>query len=263
MRIFIVSFYFSDALQTMKYFLSISLLLASAVSFGQKTSSEIIYEVPQGKKGIKTFAKLIKADSNNAELYWRRGYEYYRTNQYSLAIPDFSKAILKDSTFNHAEVLADRGLSKEMLGMFDDAVMDFSKAISYSYTQDTTIPQGLEKYYYHRGRTKFKLGDTANAILDLDSSLTFWNFHFYARKLRAMLFAMSGQYQKAMDDYSFLLTKWQGGGMDFPVAKEYAIDYYWRAKTKQALDNNSYLKDLEIAEKLKYKKFSYADMRGL
>ena len=246
----------------MKYFLFIS-LLAATVSFGQKTSSEVIYDVPQGKKGIKGFTKLIKVDSNNAELYWRRGYEYYRTNQYNQAIPDFSKALLKDSVFNHAEVLADRGLSKEMLGMLDDAVKDFSKAIAYSYTQDTTIPQGLDKYYYHRGRTKVKLGDTTNAILDLDSSLIFWNFHYYARKLRAMLFAMSGQYQKAMDDYSFLLTKWQGGGMDFSVDKEYAIDYYWRAKTKQALGDNSYLKDLEIAEKLKYEKFTYADLRGL
>ena len=247
----------------MKYFLLISFLLAATVSFGQKTSSEVIYEVPQGKKGIKGFTKLIKVDSNNAELYWRRGYEYYRTKKYTLAISDFSKAISKDSTFNHAEVLADRGLSKEMLGMLDDAVMDFSKAIAYSYTQDTTIPQGLDKYYYHRGRTKFKLGDTTNAILDLDSSLRFWDFHYYARKLRAMLFAMSGQYQKAMDDYSFLLTKWQGGGMDFSVIKEYAIDYYWRAKTKQALGDNSYLKDLEIAEKLKYEKFRYNDLRGL
>ncbi len=247
----------------MKRYLVIFFLLSADILFGQNTSWEVIYEIPQGKKGIKGFTRLIKADSNNAELYWRRGYEYYRTNQYNLALPDFNKAILKDSSFNHGKVLSDRGLSKEMLGMLDDAIMDFSKAIAYSYTQDTTIPQGLESYYYHRGRTKFKSGDTANAILDLDSSLTFWNFHYYARKLRAMLFTMTGQYKMAMDDYSFLQTKWQGGGLDFSIDSEYAIDYYWRAKTKQALGDNSYLKDLEMAKKLKYQKFKPADLRGL
>jgi tetratricopeptide (TPR) repeat protein len=247
----------------MRFYLTFYSLLFVAVSFGQKTSWETIYDVPQGKKGVKRFTKLIEVDSNNAELYWRRGYEYYRTKQYSLALPDFTKAISKDSTFNHSDVLADRGLSEEMLGMFDDAITDFSKAIAYSYTQDTTIPQGLDKYYYHRGRTKFKVGDTANAILNLDSSLKFWNFHYYARKLRAMLFAMTGQYQKAMDDYDFLLNKWQGGGMDFSIDSEYAIDYYWRGITKQKLGDDGYLKDLAIAEKLKYQKFKTTDLRGL
>ena len=247
----------------MKIHLLILYLLTFSVAFGQKTISDILQEVPQGKNGIRQFTKFIKSDSNIAEAYWRRGYEYYRTNQYSLALLDFTKAISKDSTFNHSNVLEDKGLAEEMLGMYNDARNDFTKAISYAYTQDTTIPQGLDKYYYHRGRTKFKLGDTLNAILDLDSSLKFWDFHFYARKLRAMLFAVTGQYQKAMDDYNFLLNKWQGGGMDFSIDAEYAIDYYWRAMTKQKIGDKSYLKDLEIAEKLKYKKFKITDLRGI
>jgi tetratricopeptide (TPR) repeat protein len=246
----------------MKFFLIIIPFLSAILSYGQKTSWEAIYDVPQGKKGIKRFAKLIQADSNNAKLYWRRGYEYYRTNQYSLAIPDFSKSISKDSTFNHSNVLADRGLAKEMLGMYNEAIIDFSQAISYSFTQDTTISQGFEKYYYHRGRTKFKLGDTLSGIKDLDSSLIWWPQHYYARKLRAMLLASIGQYQNAMDDYNFLLYQWNGNG-DFSVYKEYAIDFYWRARTKQELGDDSYTKDLEVAEKLKYKNFRPTDLRGL
>lgn len=237
----------------MKSFLSIALFLVSSVFYGQTTSWEAIYEVPQGKKGIKGFTKLLKTDSNNAELYWRRGYEYYRTNQYSLAIGDFNKAIYKDSTFNHANVLADRGIAKEMLGMFNEAIVDFSQAIAYSFTQDTTIPQGFEKYYYGRGRTKFKLGDTLNGIKDLDSSLKWWPQSYHARKLRARLLASTGQYHEAMDDYNFLLYKWNGNG-EFSMEKEYAIDFYWRARAKQELGDSSYLTDLEVAKKLKYKK---------
>ena len=254
---------FLDTLLTLiKRFLIILSFLSATISYGQKTGWEAIYDVPQGKKGIKGFTKLLRADSNNAELYWRRGYEYYRTNQYSLAIPDFTKAITKDSTFNHSNVLADRGLAKEMLGMYNDAIIDFSQAIAYSFTQDTTIPQGFEKYYYHRGRTKFKLGDTLNAIKDLDSSLVWLPQSYYSRKLRAMLLASTAQYQKAMEDYNFLLYKWNGNG-EFSEGKEYAIDFYWRARTKQELGDSSYLKDLTMSEKLRYKTFKATDLRGL
>jgi tetratricopeptide (TPR) repeat protein len=237
-----------------KHCIIISFLFSFISVCGQTIDWEVMYEVPQGKKGIKGFTKLMKIDSNKAELYWRRGYEYFRTKQYNLAILDYNKTILKDSSFNYAQVLADRGLSKEMLGMFEDAISDFSKAIAYSFTQDTSIPQGFEKYYSYRGRIKFRLGDTTNAILDLDSSLNWWPQFYHARKFRAMLLAATGQYQKAMDDYNFLLHKWQGNG-EFSLTKEYAINFYWRAITKQNLGDKTYLSDMENAEKLKYRKF--------
>lgn len=247
----------------MKYYLIIFPFFSVIQALGQHTSWEAIYEVPQGKKGIQGFTKLLKNDSGNAELYWRRGYEHYRINQYNAAVPDFDSAIAKNSRFNFANVVSDRGLAKEMLGRYNEAIIDFSQAIAYSYAQDTTIPQGLDKFYYHRGRAKFKLGDTLQAISDLDSSLVFWDFHYYARKLRAMLLAMTGQYQKAMDDYVFLVKTWQGGGIEMPVDNEYAIDYYWRAKTKQALGDAGYRKDMTIAQKLRYTKFKITDLRGL
>jgi len=48
-------------------------LLTFSVSFGQKTISDLLQEVPQGQKGIRQFTKIIKSDSNIAEAYWRRG----------------------------------------------------------------------------------------------------------------------------------------------------------------------------------------------
>lgn len=245
----------------MRHLLTILSFLLATLTYGQTTSWEAIYDVPQGKKGIKGFTKLLQTDSNNAELYWRRGYEYYRTNQYRHAIFDFNKAILKDSTFNHSNVLADRGLAKEMLGMYNEAITDFTAAIAYAFTQDTTIPQGHEKYYYHRARTKFKLGDTLNAIIDLDSALVWWTQFYHARKLRAMLLASTGEYNKAMDDYNFLLYKWNGNG-EFSMTKEYAIDFYWRGVTKQKLGDSTYLTDLVAAEKLKYRNFKVTDLSG-
>ena len=90
----------------MKITLTILLYLSIPPAFGQKSINDLLEKTPQGRKGIRHFTKIIKLDSNVAEAYWRRGYEYYRTHQYRLAVPDFSKAILKDSTFNHATVLA-------------------------------------------------------------------------------------------------------------------------------------------------------------
>jgi tetratricopeptide (TPR) repeat protein len=127
----------------MKGHIIILLLFSVTSAFGQKTVRDLLDEMPQGRTGIKQYTKVIKLDSNNAEAYWRRGYEYYRTNQYTLAITDFTKSISKDSNFNHSNVLADRGLAEEMLGMYNEAITDFSQAITYSFTQDTTIPQGF------------------------------------------------------------------------------------------------------------------------
>jgi hypothetical protein len=45
------------------------------------------------------------------------------------------------------------------------------------------------------------------------------------------------------------LYKWNGNG-EFPIDKEYAIDFYWRARAKQELGDSSYLKDLEAAKKI-------------
>ena len=65
-----------------------------------------------------------------------------------------------------------------------------------------------------------------------------------------------------MDDYNFLLYRWNGNG-DFSFNKEYAIGFYGRARVKQELGDSSYLKDLEIVEKLKYKQFKQIELRGL
>jgi tetratricopeptide (TPR) repeat protein len=197
---------------------------------------------------IVIYTSVINLDSNNAEAFWRRGNEFYRTKRYREALSDLNKSLEVDSNFSYSQVISDRGQTKEVLSLYQDAITDFTRAINLSLTKDTSIPQGLEGYYYNRGRVKLKIGDTTAALIDLDSAIHFWSSHHFAIKRRAMVNCALGNYEEAMNDYKLLMK--QGG--DFPDDEEWAADFYYRAIAKKHTGNKSYKKDLKKAEKYKY-----------
>jgi tetratricopeptide (TPR) repeat protein len=197
---------------------------------------------------IALFTQAIKFDSNNAEAYWRRGDAYYRTRRYDLALEDLNKSWQVDSNFSYSQVISDRGQAKDMLSRYEDAISDFTKAINHSLKMDTTIPQGLEKYYYNRASCKLEIGDTILALSDIDSAIHFWSSHHYAIKRRAKVLTALRKYKEAMLDYDRLMK--QGG--DFPDDEEWAADFYYRAIAKQKTGRKDYSRDYKIAKKYGY-----------
>jgi tetratricopeptide (TPR) repeat protein len=248
----------------MKFSFPLLLAFLSLIASGQKTVEELLYDGFQegGKKGIRIFTKVIKLDSNNAEAYWRRGDEYYRLKKYDLALKDINKSLQADSAFSYAQVISDRGQTKEMLHDYINASIDFTKAINFALKQDTTIPQSLEEYYYHRGRVKLKSLDTASALIDLDSAIYFWQSHHFARKLRAKVNTALGNYKLAMGDYNYMLNK-KNGDSDFPYNKEWAADFYYRGIAKQHTGDNTYQTDLNKAKKFRYYPGKVIYIKGL
>jgi len=227
---------------------------AKNIAIQRKTDPTIIQQLLDSAfqedcyTAIAIYTKVILLDSNNAEAFWRRGDEYYRTRKYKEALMDLNMSLQIDSNFSYSQVISDRGQTKEMLDDYIDAVKDFTQAINRSLNMDTTIPQGLEKYYYNRANTKLKLGDTTSALVDLDLAIHFWGSHHFAIKRRAQVNTALGNYEKAMKDYHLLMK--QGG--DFPNNEEWSADFYYRAIAKKNTGNKTYKKDLKIAEKYKY-----------
>jgi tetratricopeptide (TPR) repeat protein len=248
----------------MKILLLTLFSLLTLSSIGQKTAEELLADGFQerGKKAIRLFTKAIKIDSNNAKAYWRRGDEYYRMKKYEMALKDLNKSLQVDSTFSFGQIISDRGQTFEMLHDYANAISDFTKAINYALQQDTTIPQSLEQYYYHRGRTKLKFSDTASAMRDLDSAIYFWQSHHFARALRAKTNCILGNYSAAMADYNYMLKK-DFAGMDFPIDKEYSADFYYRGITKQHLGDSTYIDDLNIAKQFHYYPGKIIYVKGL
>lgn len=197
---------------------------------------------------IAVYTTAIMLDSNNAEAFWRRGNELYRTKRYDEALSDLNRSLEIDPNFSYSQVISDRGQTKEMLSLYQEAISDFTKAINLALSKDTTIPQGLEKYYYNRANTKLKLGDTTSALTDLDSAIRFWSSHHYAIKRRAEVTSALGNYTEAMKDYRLLMQ--QNG--DFPDDEEWAADFYYRGVAKKHTGDKTYKKDFKKAEKYKY-----------
>ncbi len=197
---------------------------------------------------IAIYTHVLSLDPNNAEAYWRRGDWYYRKEMYKEALSDLNRSMQVDSNFSYGQVIADRGLIKDRLQIYQEALADFTQAINFALSQDTSIPQGLENYYYYRGNTKLHIGDTSSALHDIDSAIYFWNYHHFALKRKAKVNTALGNYEEAMKDYD-LLMKHSG---DFPDDDEWASDFYYRAIAKQKTGRNNYSMDFNTAKKYNY-----------
>lgn len=228
-------------------------LLVPFLSLGQRTTRDLLDAgfQEEGHKAIRLFTQALAQDSTSAEAYWRRGDAYYRLKKYAVALADFQHSLRVDSTFSYGQVISDRGQTYEMLHDYPAAIRDFTRAITYATAQDPSLPQGLEQYYYHRGRTRLKNRDTTAALLDLDSALHHYQRHYDARTLRARTYCQQGSYQAALADYTYLFPQ-AYPNQDFPLKPESAADFYYRGIAKRHVGDSTYQRDLAIAKRFRY-----------
>lgn len=228
-------------------------LLMPFLSLGQRTTRDLLDAgfQEEGHKAIRLFTQALAQDSTSAEAYWRRGNVYYRLKKYTLALADLQHSLRVDSTFSYGQVISDRGQTYEMLHDYLAAIRDFTHAITYATAQNPSLPQGLEQYYYHRGRTSLKNRDTTAALVDLDSALHHYQRHYDARTLRARIYCQRGSYQAALADYTYLFRQ-AYPDQDFPLEPESAADFYYRGIAKQHVGDSTYQRDLAIAKRFRY-----------
>ncbi len=215
-----------------------------------------------GQKAIRLCTRALTLDSANAEAYWRRGDEYYTLKKYTLALADLQHSLRADSLFSYGQVVSSRGQTYEMLGNYPAAIQDFTRAITYANSQDRSLPQGLDAYYYNRGRASWKHRDTLSALIDLDSALQHYSRHYYARTLRARIHCQQGKYQAAMADYTYLFQQ-AYPELDFDLDPESAADFYYRGIAKQHLGDSTHARDLAIARRYHYFPGKQIYLKGL
>lgn len=229
----------------MKHLHLILIFFHSLSVIGQVTKQEI------SSFDIKSLTKLIKKDTNNAEAYWRRGYQYADLKKYDLALKDVNKSLQIDSNFSYGQVIEDRGLIYQGMNQDSNAILDFTNAISFILTDSLKFYHGIERNYYYRAQVELKLKDTTSSLIDLDSAVIYWNQYFWPRLLRAQINTIRENYQLAMEDYNFLTDYY--GPANFPENDEFAESfYYFRSIAKKYTGDKSYIKDEEIATKFKH-----------
>lgn len=194
-----------------------------------------------GKKAIRLYSKAISKDKSNVEGYWRRGDEYYKMKRYVNAIVDFNKAISIDSAYNEGYLFGDRGLCKEATANYPEAIEDYTMALRLCKTTEPSTPR--ENFYFYRARTRLKNGDTAFAMLDVDSALYYWSSFPRARYMKGRFLVMKGQYNEAeqyfkgspdpsyADDKEFIDDVFYYGLLKFKTGDS-SYCQYWRAAAK-------------------------------
>lgn len=110
------------------------LLMESAVEMGQAQNDVFILEQLTNVYGIKgdwqavvNVLSLTIADSPYATAYYKRGYAYYRLEQYEEALADFDRALEIVST--EPNYLLARARTCFQLGMFEEGQLDINVVI--------------------------------------------------------------------------------------------------------------------------------------
>lgn len=80
---------------------------------------------------ITDFTKALEIDSSRSEIYFDRGRAYVKTSEFEKAISDFDVFISKNEKF--AEAYYYRGLAKLELDQKEDGCKDFKKAYSLGF----------------------------------------------------------------------------------------------------------------------------------
>lgn len=199
-----------------------------------------------GAKAVRLYTNAISKDKNNVEAYWRRGNEFYKMKQYDKSIADFDKAISLEPSFNNGYLFGDRGNTKEAMNDLKGAIEDYTTALRLCKTTEPSTPR--ENFYFYRGRTNLKLGDTTSAIIDTDSALFYWNTFPRARYQKARLLVMEGKYEEAIPYYK--------GGLDPSSAdeKEFIDDVFFLGLLKFKTGDTTYCNYWKAAAKNNYQK---------
>ena len=155
-----------------------------------KSTIKQISSTPQVK--IKT-AKIDKEQfSNDAMVYFDRGKEYYKNQQYTKAIQDFTHAI--DLNPNFIEAHNYRGFTYLHHQEYIKAIQDFTKAID--------LQPIAPKSYFSRGSTYNRLKQYTEAIRDFTQAIHLDTNYVEAYDSRALTYVTIGEYTRAIQDYT-------------------------------------------------------------
>ena len=162
---------------------------------------------------ILNFSKAMEIDKNFYEAYAWRGKAYFETEQFNLAIKDLTKVIELTPLFYNLNPFFYRGNCKMKLKDFDGAIEDFGNAINYGKIGN--------KFDIHlnRGIVYFEIENYIKSIEDFDNAIklgsnSYYKKHQYDKIGFANAFYCRGAAKKEIEDLN-------GAILDFSEAIKY------------------------------------------
>lgn len=130
--------------------------------------------------------------NDNAEFYYRQGYDYIDTEQYQTALISLQKAIDLDPTM--AKAYNEMGYCYNMLGQFDQGITACSMAMGYNIA--------LASAYSNRAYAYEQIGYMENAIRDYTRAIDYGLKRASEFNSRGSLFLETEQFNEALYDFN-------------------------------------------------------------
>lgn len=169
--------------------------------------------------------------NDNAQFYYRQGYDYVETAQYEAAIVSLQKAVEMEP--NMAKAYNEIGYSYNMLGQFEKGIEACSMAMGYDVD--------LASAYSNRAYAYQQTGRTENAIRDYTRAINYGLKRASEYYSRGSLYMETSQYNEALYDFNQAIVL----EPDFaPSYYNRSVLYFNAGKTELAAA------DIELAMKL-------------
>ena len=149
----------------------------------------------QYQGAVDTFSRLIEKAPSHADAYKNRGVAYMKLEQFDAAIADFERA---------------RELFPELRGLYSNLGVawyykkDYEKAID-NYNIEIEMDPGNSVAWFNRALCQAELGRDAEALKDLEKTLTLTPDFYWALCYKGDLLARTGETQKAVAAYESAL----------------------------------------------------------
>lgn len=140
------------------------------------------FDLAEYEEAIKDFSTIIKLIPTDSRTYFLRAASYNALEKYTLALNDYTLAILADPS---SDSYYKRGVFFLGINYYDKANFDFSMAVK--------LNENNAFAYFYRGTTSLLLGKYNDAIIDFNNALRFDAFDFDA------LVGLALTYQKMND----------------------------------------------------------------
>lgn len=136
--------------------LSTIIASASICAFSQKG-----LDAPMTKAVMNVYQQLLEEDPTDYETYYRRACEYYKHNQYNLALSDINNALKytpESETIMRIEQLTLRANIYQMTDCLEEALLDLNNAYALDPTSYVTL--------YQKANLEYQLGKYTDAKAD-------------------------------------------------------------------------------------------------
>lgn len=150
------------------------------------------------------YSYLVKLKPDSKFGYKMRGCLKLKFQDYVGATLELTEAHKRDSS--DLEIVYNRGLAREQIREFQNAIDDFTNVLAKNKRDSEAL--------FHVAYCSFHLGDTLNASIFCDSSLSISTYRHYSHNLKGQIRTAQGRYHEAIYSYNKAISM-SSNSMDY------------------------------------------------